>query len=398
MQSFKNIEFQKKEDNFIRIILYRNYYFDIKRNKLENIKIIDKNTIDSDMNKKREYSHLMFLIERNLDKIRNLINEKPTTIIFPNTYPLIGHVAFGLIDRGTNLIEIKPNTGCNYRCIYCSISEGDNSRPHDFFIDADYLVSEFKKLCKIKKNKVEAYIEPQGEPLLYPQIEYLIKELNKIKKVNRVILNTNGLLLNKKKIDGLKESGLDRINISVDSMSINLEREITQTKVNIKNTLKMIKYSISKGINVMMTPVWMKGINDDEIEKIIKFAKENNATLGIQNYLKYKYGRVPTEQIEFKTFYNKLEELEKKYDMRLILKPEHLDIYKDNQLERAFRRKEVVNVEILGKGRLRNETIGKSRNRLVIIPNSWNKLSGKEKAKVKIIKTKHNINIGIYEK
>ena len=394
MQSFKDINFLEKEDK-IRIVLYRNYYFEIKKEELKDIKIVNKNTIDSNMIKKREYSHLMFLIERNLNKIRNRLNNKPTTIIFPNTYPLIGHVAFGLIDRGTNLIEIKPNTGCNYKCIYCSISEGDDSRPHDFFIDADYLLNEFKKLCEIKENKVEAYIEPQGEPLLYPQINYLIKELNKIEKVNRVILNTNGLLLNKKKIEKLKEVGLNRINISVDSMSIDLERKITQTKVNIKNTLKMIKYAISIGIDVMITPVWMKDINDNEIEKIIKFAKENNATLGIQNYLKYKYGRVPTEQIEFDVFYEKLEKLEKKYDMRLILKPEYLDIYKDNQLEKAFGRKEVVDVEILGKGRLKNETIGKARNRLVIIPNSWNKLSKKEKEKVKIIKTKHNINIGV---
>ncbi|MFB6216441.1 MAG: radical SAM protein, partial [Candidatus Aenigmatarchaeota archaeon] len=35
--------------------------------------------------------------------------------------PLLGHIAFGLIDRGTNLIQVRPITGCNLKCIYCSV-------------------------------------------------------------------------------------------------------------------------------------------------------------------------------------------------------------------------------------------------------------------------------------
>ncbi len=397
MQTFKDIKFKENKENY-EIILYDNYFFKIKKDKLKDFEIINENTIDSDMIEKREYNKLMFLIQRNLRKIKNKFNGKKTTVIFPNTYPLIGHVAFGLVDRGTNLIEIKPNTGCNFNCIYCSVSEGDDSRPRDFFIDPNYLIQEFKRMCQLKKRKVEAYIEPQGEPLLYPRIEYLIDKLSDINKVNKVILNTNGALLNKDKIDRLKEKGLDRFNISIDSTNNKLEREITNSGVNVNKTLELIKYSISKGIDVLMAPVWMKNINDEEIPKIIKFAKDNGAMLGIQNFLEYKNGRIPCKQMSFDTFYSKLEKLEKEYETRLILKPEYLDIYEDNSIEKVFKRKEVTKVEILGPGRLNNETIAKAKNRLVIIPNSWNKVSNKKTVRVKIIKNKHSINIGVLTK
>lgn len=60
--------------------------------------------------------------------------------------PLIGHTAFGLIDRGTNLIQVRPVSGCNLNCIFCSVDEGHSkTRRADFIVDTDYLVEEFAK-------------------------------------------------------------------------------------------------------------------------------------------------------------------------------------------------------------------------------------------------------------
>ncbi len=62
--------------------------------------------------------------------------------------PLLGHAAFGLIDRGTNLIQVRPITGCNLNCIFCSVDEGRKSKTRvtDYIVDPDYLVEELKKV------------------------------------------------------------------------------------------------------------------------------------------------------------------------------------------------------------------------------------------------------------
>jgi uncharacterized Fe-S cluster-containing radical SAM superfamily enzyme len=38
--------------------------------------------------------------------------------------PLVGHIAFGVIDRGTNIIQVRPTSLCNLNCIFCSVDAG----------------------------------------------------------------------------------------------------------------------------------------------------------------------------------------------------------------------------------------------------------------------------------
>ena len=67
--------------------------------------------------------------------------------------PLIGHTAFGLIDRGTNLIQVRPCSGCNLNCIFCSVDEGiSKTRVTDYMVDPDYLLEEFEKLAEFKRR------------------------------------------------------------------------------------------------------------------------------------------------------------------------------------------------------------------------------------------------------
>ena len=49
-------------------------------------------------------------------------------VTYESGIPLIGCIAFGLIDRGTNLIQIRPFTGCPLSCIFCSVDAGPRSR------------------------------------------------------------------------------------------------------------------------------------------------------------------------------------------------------------------------------------------------------------------------------
>ena len=134
----------------------------------------------SDSKAQRKFN---MLLSHGFTQLRNRLNNKPTVYIHKNSgIPLIGNVGFGLVDRDTNIIEVKPITGCNLECIYCSVDE--DKRPVDFVIEEEYLADEFRKLVLFKEaDNIEAHIASQGEPLLYTPLTSLIKDISKIKQV-----------------------------------------------------------------------------------------------------------------------------------------------------------------------------------------------------------------------
>jgi uncharacterized Fe-S cluster-containing radical SAM superfamily enzyme len=145
--------------------------------------------------------------------------------------PLMGHTAFGLIDRGTNLIQVRPVSGCNLNCIFCSVDEGvSKSRKTDYIVDTDYLVEEFAKLAALKGNDVEAHIDGQGEPFIYPYMQELLEKLRKVPQVKTVSAQTNGMLLDAQKIRAM-EGLLDRVNLSVSSLDDRRARMLAGTNL-----------------------------------------------------------------------------------------------------------------------------------------------------------------------
>jgi len=76
--------------------------------------------------------------------------------------PLMGVDFLGVIDRGTNIIELKPLTLCNLKCKYCFVSANDYET--NFMINSDYLVENVKKVVEIKGEfDIEIHIAPYGE-------------------------------------------------------------------------------------------------------------------------------------------------------------------------------------------------------------------------------------------
>ena len=108
--------------------------------------------------------------------------------------PLFGIDFIGIIDRGTNIIEIKPITICNLQCKYCFVSAGDYET--NFIIEINYLIENVKKVIKIKGTyDIEIHLAPYGEILLYPDLFELIKKLWNLEGIKTISMQTNGLLL-----------------------------------------------------------------------------------------------------------------------------------------------------------------------------------------------------------
>ncbi|MFX1424940.1 MAG: radical SAM protein [Promethearchaeota archaeon] len=296
-----------------------------------------------------------------------------TELIYVNKksgIPLYGIDYIGIIDRGTNIIELKPLTLCNLKCKYCFVSAG--AYDNNFIVDHNYLIENLDTIIENKgRHNIEIHIAPYGEILLYPKIIELIDNLWKIKGIEIISIQSNGLLLNQEIIKKLEEVGLTRINISLNSLDQEKSYYLSNSKsFNIESLLKNIRSLLNTKINILIAPVWFPGENDEDIEDIIKFVidlrdqgySEKKIQIGIQKYLIYKTGR-KLKKIRPKSwdyFYKQLSKLEKKYKIKLKLGPKDFDIHKrKNVVTLDVKKNELIKLTIVSKGRWKNEFIGK---------------------------------------
>lgn len=391
--SFEDLKFKNTEKGISGEFL-QNYYFLIEEKDLEDIgkfKIDEDGSILFDCPEKRARQKLGIIIEKGIGSLFNRVRNKRTIYIHRNSgIPLIGATDFGLVDRGTNIIEIKPSTGCNLSCIFCSVNEGENEF-RDILVEEEYIVQEFEKLASIKKHPIEACINPHGEPLLYPRLKELIKDLKSIKNVEVISINTNGCMLSKKIIDELYSAGLSRINLSIHSLNKEKASKLAGAPYNVKHVVDMINYCEGK-IDVLLAPVFIPGMNEEDLDDIISLSKriknKKYPSIGIQNFLNYKGGRNVAEQMPWENFFELLRRKEKEHDVKLIIEENLFNIQYDETLQKPFKKGQIIKVEIKSPGRAKNEFIAVAEERNITVINP-KKTSGI--VSVKLIRDKHNI-------
>ncbi len=321
-----------------------------------------------------------------------------------SSIPLVGCIAFGLIDRGTNLIQVRPISTCPLSCIFCSTNAGPKSRIRqtEYIVPLDYLVEEFEKITAFKgKRKIEAHIDTVGDPITYPYIAELVSRISQIEGVEVVSLQTHGSILDEKMLDRLSAAGLTRINLSVDALDPDLARKLADTEwYDVKKVIQLIEYITSNtSIDLLLAPVWIPTINDAEIPKIIELAKKVGAgkrfpPLGIQRYEIHKHGRKVkgVRAHSWKYFYARLREWEKEFGVKLVLRPEDFGIHKRRMLPIPYRKYETVKVRVVGPGWLRREKLAVTLNgdRTVTLVNA-EEIPVEAKLKARIVANKHNI-------
>ncbi|MEM7821643.1 MAG: radical SAM protein [Candidatus Aenigmatarchaeota archaeon] len=310
--------------------------------------------------------------------------------------PLIGAICFGFVDRGTNLLQVRPTSICPLNCIFCSTDLGPKSKTRvtEYFVDWEYMVEVGKEIAKFKGNKnLQMHID-FGEPTAYKQIIELVQGLKEIRGVDVVSMETKSLLLEEGKIEELEEVGLTRINLSLDAIDPLITKKLVGSdSYDVSRILEIARYIKKIGIDLLIAPVWVPGINDIEIPKIIGFAKEIGASLGIQKYESHKYGRKPEgiKPISWWKFYRKLEEWEKEFNVKLRITAKDFGIEKRSPVPNVLRKGEKVKVKITIPGWMREEKIGVARNRCITVTNC--KAEVGDEVWVRIIKNKDNIYI-----
>ena len=178
--------------------------------------------------------------------------------------------------RKVNYLRVSVTDRCDLRCVYC-MKEKMQFLPKKEILTLE----EIERLCD---NFIELGVEKiritGGEPLVRNDIIKLIEKLNHKKNdtsLKEITLTTNGTLL-KKYAKQLKLNGIDRINLSLDTINPDKYNKITRFG-NIKKVFQGIDEALQNNIKIKINTVVIKNFNEDEIEKLINWT--NNKKLDL---------------------------------------------------------------------------------------------------------------------
>jgi len=310
--------------------------------------------------------------------------------------PLIGCIAFGVIDRGTNLLQVRPNTLCPLSCIFCSTDAGPNSKYHNvnYEVELEYLVKGIKDVVAMKGGGIEINLDSMGEVMAYLKFFELVEEISKMKNVERISMQTNGYYLTEKKVDELEKLGVNQINLSIDTLDNEFAKELSGCKAyDLRKIKKLAEYINKSKVELLIAPVWVPKLNDKDIVELINYCKELKCKIGIQKYDIYKYGRKVKgkKQINWWKFYEQLKKWEKEYSIQLVLSRENMNIEKRERVESSLRKGEVVSVEIKAEGWLKGQMLGVAKGRCVSVNSCVANIN--DRLNVKVLEDKNSIYI-----
>ena len=167
-------------------------------------------------------------------------------------------------------LRVSITDRCNYECIYCRPEGQFEFIPHEEILRYEEIVEIIQEAVNLGITKVRI---TGGEPLVRKGIIDFIKKLKKIKGLKDISLTTNGYFLTEY-AEKLKNAGLNRVNISLDSLQKDKYSQITRGG-DLEKALKGIDSAILAGLlPIKINTVLIRGINDEEVENFVKLALE----------------------------------------------------------------------------------------------------------------------------
>ena len=169
--------------------------------------------------------------------------------------------------RHINYLRLSVTDRCNYRCVYC-MAEDMRFMPDISLLTLAELATLGEAFVGMGVHKIRL---TGGEPLVRPNIVSLIARLSALDDLKELALTTNGALL-PKLAKPLKDAGLNRINISLDSLQSERFANLTRTG-HLSDVLDGIKATQDAGFQrTKLNCVVLRGRNDDEVLALIEFA------------------------------------------------------------------------------------------------------------------------------
>lgn len=173
--------------------------------------------------------------------------------------------------RKVDYLRVSVTERCNFRCQYCMPEKPFSWVPKENLLSYEDLFKFIKVGIDegIRKVRITG-----GEPLLREGLDKFINMIYKYDNTLDLALTTNAFLL-PRAAQKLKDAGLRRINVSLDSLKEDVAAKIAQKNV-LKTVLKGIDKANEVGLKIKVNCVPMKGINDEELVDILEYCRERS--------------------------------------------------------------------------------------------------------------------------
>lgn len=171
--------------------------------------------------------------------------------------------------RDIYYLRLSVTDLCNLRCVYCMPAGGVEKRRHEDVLTVEELeeIARSAGRCGIRKIRLTG-----GEPLVRRGIVDICARTAAAPGVEEVCMTTNGLLLPKLAPE-LRKAGLRRVNISLDTLSPELYRELTRVG-NIEDAVAGLKAALDNFQTVKINAVLIGGTNEPEIRQMVYITKD----------------------------------------------------------------------------------------------------------------------------
>lgn len=177
-------------------------------------------------------------------------------------------------NRPINYLRISVTDRCNLRCVYCMPSEGIQQISHTEILTFEEIYEFTKCAVELGINKVRV---TGGEPLARKGVAGLIKMLSEIEGIKDLAMTTNGILL-AQHANELKNAGLHRVNISLDTIDPGKYKEITR-RGNLQDVLNGIQAARNAGLlPIKINCVIAKSIDEPDAVAVKEYCLKNGLT------------------------------------------------------------------------------------------------------------------------
>lgn len=163
--------------------------------------------------------------------------------------------------RSIEYLRISITDRCNFRCVYCMPAEGLPWLPKQEILSYEEIVAVVRELAPLGLRRLRI---TGGEPTIRPDLPALIAQLREVPGIEDIALSTNGVRL-PDLAPALRAAGLDRVNISVDSLRPERIAAIARRDFGFRPE-RALEASLAAGLEpVKLNMVVMRGVNDDEV-------------------------------------------------------------------------------------------------------------------------------------
>lgn len=202
-----------------------------------------------------------------------------------------------LIDRFArqiNYLRLSVTDRCNLRCVYCM-------PPSGILHKAQETILTFEEIYRIVRIAADLGIDKVritgGEPLVRKDMDKLIEKLRPIASLKEIALTTNGIYLDRY-ATSLKAAGLDRVNISLDTLRPDRFYRITRGG-DLDRVLRGIESALSAGLSpVKINVVLLNGFNTDEISAFASLTKSRPIHVRFIEYMDTRLSIACSEALE----------------------------------------------------------------------------------------------------